>query len=242
MHESRSTPTLAGRVAELEWWHTINLGGGLVTPGKGRSEKRLAMIRLPDRLDGLEVLDIGAWDGFFSFECERRGARRVVAMDSSEHGVWGLGTGRQAFDLARETLGSTVEPHDGDVMALVPESVGEFDLVLMLGVLYHLEDPVAALRRVRSVTRRTLIVETHADMLSKHYPAAAFYPVDLYGDPSNWWGPNQAALHGMLSAAGFARVERVYVSPLWERAARALLRGPAELRRGRIVMHAHVFA
>ena len=99
------------------------------------------------RSKGLSVLDIGAWDGFFSFECERRGASRVVAADYfSWHGSgWGTKAG---FTLARDVLGSKVEDVDIDVMDLTPERVGTFDLVLFLGVLYHLRHPLLALERV----------------------------------------------------------------------------------------------
>ena len=100
---------------------------------------------LPASLEGLTVLDIGAWDGFFSFECERRGASRVVAADYySWHGPgWGTKAG---FQLAREALGSRVEDVDIDVMDLSPERVGTFDVVLFLGVLYHLRHPLSRAR------------------------------------------------------------------------------------------------
>ncbi|HEY7441177.1 MAG TPA: hypothetical protein VH701_02065, partial [Vicinamibacterales bacterium] len=75
-------------VSGIKWWHTIDLGNGIVTPGLDPTPARLPEIQLPDDLSGLSVLDIGAWDGFFSFEAERRGARRVLATDSF---CWGQG-------------------------------------------------------------------------------------------------------------------------------------------------------
>jgi tRNA (mo5U34)-methyltransferase len=72
---------LAERVAAHRWYHSIDLGGGIVTRGIDDTPLRLARLALPASLEGLTVLDIGAWDGFFSFECERRGAARVVATD-----------------------------------------------------------------------------------------------------------------------------------------------------------------
>lgn len=217
---------LKASVDALRWYHTIDLGGGIVTPGIDNTPERLARLRLPDDLSGQSVLDIGAWDGFFSFEAERRGAARVVASDYyAWHGVgWGTGRGKAGFQLAKAALRSRVEDVDLDVMDLSPARVGTFDVVLCLGVLYHLPHPLLALERVASVTSRLLIVETVVDMLGLSRPAAAFYPGrELNDDPTNWWGPNPAAVHGLLRAAGFARAETVTRVPSTPyRAARAV--------------------
>ena len=69
-------------IAAIKWWHKIDLGNGMITPGIDESAERLRIMRMPDDLSGMTVLDIGAWDGFFSFEAERRGARRVLATAS----------------------------------------------------------------------------------------------------------------------------------------------------------------
>ncbi|HEY8641609.1 MAG TPA: TIGR04290 family methyltransferase, partial [Candidatus Dormibacteraeota bacterium] len=89
---------LKREVAAHRWFHTIDLGDGVVTPGDDDSPAKLRTLGLPDRLDGLSVLDVGAWDGFFSFEAERRGAARVLATDDF---CWsGPGWGSKAgFDL-----------------------------------------------------------------------------------------------------------------------------------------------
>jgi len=200
---------LRSRVEAIRWYHTIDLGGGVVTSGVDDTPQRLAQIHLPASLQGLSVLDIGAWDGFFSFECERRGASRVVAADYySWHGPgWGTKAG---FNLARESLGSRVEDVDIDVMDLSPERIGTFDLVLFLGVLYHVRHPFLALERVASVTGGQLILETVIDMVGFARPAAAFYPSrELNDDPTNWWGPNIPAVHGMLGSLGFADIKTV---------------------------------
>jgi tRNA (mo5U34)-methyltransferase len=196
------------------------------------------------------VLDIGAWDGFFSFEAERRHAARVVATDHyAWHGTgWGTGQGKAGFQLARTALNSRVEDVDVDVMDLAPERVGAFDVVLFLGVLYHLQNPLLALEHVASVTSELLIVETVVDMVGLRRPAAAFYPDrELNNDPTNWWGPNQAAVVGMLRSVGFTRVEvKTPVRSAGFRAARALKHwltgknrlGPA-FRQDRAVFHAY---
>src|SRR3954466_11917283 len=73
---------LKKEVAKINWWHSIDLGNGVITPGVDRSSWKLKKLRMPQDLSGMSVLDIGAWDGFFSFEAERRGAKRVLAVDS----------------------------------------------------------------------------------------------------------------------------------------------------------------
>ena len=240
---------LRSRVAALRWYHTIDLGHQIRTPGVDDTPLRLARLDLPASLAGCSVLDIGAWDGFFSFEAERRGASRVVAADwYSWHGLgWGTAQGKAGFELAREALGSHVEDFDIDVMDLSPERVGTFDVVLLLGVLYHLPHPLLALERVASVTRGRLILETVVDMIGVRRPAAAFYPAsELGGDPTNWWGPNVPAVHGMLRTVGFDRVETVTALPSAPyRALRSLVhcwRGKNRLRQAfrqdRAVFHA----
>ena len=120
--------------------------------------------------------------------------------------------------------------------------------VLFLGVLYRVPNPLLALERVASVTGDLLILETVVDMVGYSRPAAAFYPGDeLNGDPTNWWGPNHAAVVGLLRSVGFKRVE--IVTPARSaayRAARAVvhwMRGKnglaAAFRQDRAVFHAY---
>jgi tRNA (mo5U34)-methyltransferase len=241
--------TLRDRAAGLRWYHTIDLGGGVVTPGVDDSALRLGRLDLPASLAGQTVLDVGAWDGFFSFEAERRGASRVLATDYyAWRGLgWGTGAGKAGFELARTALGSHVEDLDIDVLDLSAERIGQFDVVLFLGVLYHVRDPLLALERVAAVTRRLLILETVVDMVGIRRPAAAFYPGrELGDDPTNWWGPNVPAVEGMLASAGFAEVRTVTPQrSAGYRAARAVshwLKGRNRLdlafRQDRAVFHA----
>ena len=194
----------------IAWYHQIDLGAGVVTPGTDNTLARMAMIGLPADLRGKSVLDIGAWDGAFSFEAERRGAARVVAVDSFCWSGSGWGT-KAGFECARRLLGSSVEDREIEVLALSPETIGVFDLVLFLGVLYHMKHPLLALERVASVCRGQLILWTQIDMADVERPAAAFYPdAELNNDPTNWWGLNPPAVTGMLKTAGFSRAETVY--------------------------------
>ena len=228
------------------WWHSIDLGHGVITKGFKTPSilaHEVAALRVPDLKDKT-VLDIGAWDGFFSFEAERRGAKSVVALD---HFVWSLDfpgstqyfqdckergiaplwgeqspcwqpstlPGKRGYDIAHKALNSKVQTVVGDFMTMDLEPLGTFDVVFFLGVLYHMENPLASLRRLASLTKELAIIETHAIAIPGYEQTSLceFYPSDeLNKDPSNWWGPNLKALEGMCRAAGFARFEVVHGS------------------------------
>ena len=216
---------LLERVGAIRWYHQIDLGQGVRTPGIYDPSAHLARLQLPD-LRGKSVLDIGAWDGAYAFEAERRGADRVLATDSFSWDGGGWGT-KAGFELAREVLGSKVEDRDVDPFDLDPADVGTFDVVLLLGVLYHTKDPIGMLERVASVTSDLAIVETEVDLMLVRRPAAAFYPgTELNADPTNWWGLNPAAVAGALRAVGFRDVDVV-----WQRSLPKRLAGWAKHRR-----------
>lgn len=235
-------PVPADESEALAWFHSIDLGDGVVTAGlkaPGRLALELDALNLPD-LAGLSVLDIGAWDGYFSFAAERRGAARVVALD---HYAWSVDqvaqrrftaereargvpmspwhevpelwrpddlAGRAGFDLARRRLASQVQPEVGDFMTMELDRLGTFDVVLFLGVLYHLQDPFVALRRLAQVTGRLAIVETVCMVVPgvEHHPLWELFEGDeLDNDPGNWWAANAAGLAAMARAAGFSTVE-----------------------------------
>jgi 2-polyprenyl-3-methyl-5-hydroxy-6-metoxy-1,4-benzoquinol methylase len=175
------------------WFHSIDIGDGVVTPGVKSMEwlaTEFAALELPP-LEGASVLDIGAWDGFFSFEAERRGASRVVALDwfvwairwaetsayiarCQAEGVaprpfmempelWSPALpGKRGFDLVRSSLGSQVEPIVGDFMTIDVDAVGRFDVVLFLGVIYHQRHPLLALERLREFTTGLAVIESYA--------------------------------------------------------------------------------
>ncbi len=208
-----ATATMKDELAKISWFHRINLGGGVTTPGIDDTPAKLDQVRLPADLTGKTVLDIGAWDGFFSFEAERRGARRVVALDG---GVWKVDSiGKAGFEFARRALRSRVEDVELDVSEISIARLGQFDLVLFLGVLYHLPDPCGSLLKVASVAAHDIIVETHVDLMEHKVPAIAFYPSDeCAADPSNWCGPNRAAMEGLLKLAGFQTIRSYPMTPV----------------------------
>jgi tRNA (mo5U34)-methyltransferase len=233
----RSDPEeLRCRVGKLGWYHSIDLGRGVVTPGAVALDV-IDNAHMPE-LKGRSVLDVGAWDGAYSFRAERLGASRVVALD---HYAWGVDLhrrqqywdecarrgelpdhtldetrfwdpalpGRRGFDLAREALGSSVEPVVADFMTADLDALGSFDVVLYLGVLYHMREPLTALQRVRRVAKEVAVVETAAIKFRGHSGHSLVQFVagnDLRHDFGNWYVPTEAALHQMCRAAGFSRV------------------------------------
>ena len=210
--ESNKLKELQNEVSRIRWYHRIDLGNGIVTPGCTNTQRRLKKLGLPEKLKGQTVLDIGAWDGLYSFEAERRGASRVLATDSF---CWnGRGGTKAGFDLAKKILKSKVEARKIDVLDISPEKIGSFDIVLFLGILYHMRHPMLALERAFSVTRKLLILETHTDMSWCSRPALAFYPgTELANDATNWFGPNSSAVISMLKAVGFRKIKIISSDP-----------------------------
>ena len=170
--------SLKGELKNLKGvWHSpIDLGHGVVTRGwsaQRRFARRLRLMQIPDDLTNKRVLDIGTWDGFFSFEFERRGAK-VLAID-----IWSEAA-LANFLFARNKLDSKVEYKRLDVHDLDPRLIGEFDIVFCAGLLYHTRYPLKALERIRSVTKGLLILETTAMLpfIHESFPMIAFFPGD----------------------------------------------------------------
>jgi tRNA (mo5U34)-methyltransferase len=187
----------------LGWYHSMELHDGTVIAGFQSIERlraRIAQFPISGDLRGKRVLDIGAWDGWFSFEMERRGAE-VMAVDATPH---------ERFRIARELLGSKVEYRVDDICRLSPDKIGYFDIVLFLGVLYHLKHPMLALEKVCELSTGMVCVESFvtddgSDLSAK--PVMEFYETtELCGQFDNWVGPNVSCLLAMCRAAGFASV------------------------------------
>jgi tRNA (mo5U34)-methyltransferase len=207
MNEIQSALSLAQEVQSLPWFHQIDFGGGLLSPGRiGAAKiKRMARLIFDRPIEGKSVLDIGCWDGAYSLEAARRGAARVLATD---HYVWHEGWGdRRCFELARKHLAPAVEVMDIDAAELTVERVGRFDVVLFCGVFYHLRHPFGVLERVAGLATELLVVESRIVAPLSRRPFMRFYPGrELDGDPTNWWAPNRACMEAMLHDLGFRRV------------------------------------
>lgn len=216
--------TLRRRVGEFPYWyHRIALPHGVVTPGW--APLRPTAYGVPDDLSGKRVLDVGAWDGYWTFEALRRGARQAVAIDDfsdylgklspEQRRAWGT------FDLCREALGygeDRCQRLELSVYDVSEARLGRFDLVLFFGTLYHLRHPLLALDQLGAVCDGEILVESAiCDDYSPYrgprngYPGeqmvAEFYPESEYSkNETNWWAPTLACMSGMLRAAGFPAV------------------------------------
>lgn len=202
------------------WYHRIALPYGIVTPGWAPIDPEAYYIH--DRLDGLRVLDVGAWDGYWSFEALRRGAREVVAIDDFSDQLGSDNIHRTAwdtFDLCREILG-----YDDDrckrveipVYNVTEEDFGRFDVVFFFGTLYHLRHPLLALDRLSAICDHEIFIESavlddfspYQGGLGKGYPGfqmlMEFYPGKQFsGNATNWWTPTLNCLVNLVAAAGF---------------------------------------
>jgi tRNA (mo5U34)-methyltransferase len=189
------------------FWHSFELPDGSRIQGVCSLEglrNRLAQFPIPADLTGKRVLDIGCWDGWFSFELERRGAE-VLAVDCWDNPL---------FRQMHAAYHSRVDYRQMDMYDLAPERVGRFDIVLFMGVLYHLKHPLLALERVCALTTGLAAVDSFILREGQHpaeelrRPILEFYETDeMGGQTDNWFGPSLPALLAMCRVAGFARVE-----------------------------------
>jgi tRNA (mo5U34)-methyltransferase len=227
----QSPTSLAAEVEALEWYHTIELAPGVVTPGWHDTRPIAAQIPLPGSLAGMRCLDVGTFDGFWAFEMERRGASEVVAIDilDPEQWDWPAGSTEAAkeiigrrkgkgsgFEIAHRELGSSVVRLDRSVYDVDEGELGRFDLIYLGSLLIHLQDPVRALNRLRSVCDGTIVVVDGIDLLlSLLLPGRPAATLHGHGRPW-WWYSNEAGLRRMIEAAGFEVLQgpqRIYMPP-----------------------------
>ena len=201
-------------IDQINWFHHYDERTfGFSTKGKKgipNREEADKWLFHPELFMGKSVLDVGAWDGYFSFFAEKLGAKRVLATD---HFCWsGPGWGnKNGFDLAHRILDSKVESQDIDVLDISPATVGKFDVVMFLGVLYHLPDPIRGLQLMADVTNELLIIETTYEQLDETKSLFQFRPEHLCSDPTNYWSPNLRGLGEVLT--GIAKFRHVVIRP-----------------------------
>jgi tRNA (mo5U34)-methyltransferase len=199
-------------IDQIHWWHTIEFPNGRSSKG-GKSRATLeaeSEIVFKYSVTGKSVLDVGAWNGFFTVASVQHRASRVLALDSPTWNKPGPHSGYAGFRLAKQYMAPGAEELNSDVMDISVERIGQFDVVLFLGVLYHLKHPLFVLERLAQIASERIVVETHLDAMDTSRPAAIFYPgAECFNDGSNWWGPNVACIEAMLHIAGFRRVEHV---------------------------------
>jgi tRNA (mo5U34)-methyltransferase len=193
----------------VHWFHSITLPDGYVTNGMQVQESVDRIFKYS--VAGKSVLDIGAWDGYYSFAAEQRGASDVLATDwfCWEGAGWGTKAG---FDFAKKTLNSKVRERKIDVFSLDPSLLGKFDVVLFLGVLYHLVDPFGGLMKAASMCTDHIVILTHTRNNELKKPVAE-YVANLNGDATTFWYHNLACIEAMLRDCGFHRFEALEAPP-----------------------------
>jgi tRNA (mo5U34)-methyltransferase len=221
-----SRDAIVRRVHELDpWFHNLRLHGVESAPNHFLGDYPAVKWQgfahaLPEDLSGKTVLDIGCNAGFYSIEMKRRGAQRVVALEPDAHYL-------EQARFAAAVLDCDIEFVQCSIYDL-PRIGEQFDVVLCLGVLYHLRYPLLALDLIRTYAVRELLVfqsmlrgSEHAVPLDADYsfderemfdapgfPHLSFIEQQYAGDPTNWWIPNLACATAMLRSAGFEIISR----------------------------------
>lgn len=231
--------TRSGRIrADIErfgtWTYPFDLGNGVTTPlhtdwmaESHATRSRITFSRLDEiyggRWDQIRCLDVACNEGYFGVEVCRRGAKEVVAFDARDVNIEKAEFIKQHFGYERLSF------HRADVGDLTPDLFGVFDLTLCLGLLYHLENPMDAIRRIRAVTTDVCMIDTQ--VLRGSSPATTAWitedrlietesVIGIIEEPDAVWNPaasvtglslvmNYSALLLMLKHAGFREVERV---------------------------------
>jgi tRNA (mo5U34)-methyltransferase len=217
--------TVRHRVEILKpWFHNFNIAGIQTAPDHFLGDYpqvhwQTFQHALPDDLRGRTVLDVGCNAGFFSIKAKQRGAARVVGIDSDPRYLEQARLAAESFDVDLELRQMTVY----EVASLRER----FDIVLFLGVLYHLRHPLLALDLLREhVAGDLLLFQTmlrgsanampiepdypfsESEVFSRpDFPKLHFIERRYAGDPSNWWIPNAAAAEAMLRSSGFAVID-----------------------------------
>jgi len=209
------------------WYHTIELGDGLVTTAMWDHRPVVDRYGLPESLEGKTALDIGTCDGFWAFEMESRGADRVVATDISRWADfdWLPQTRERKSDQAEESpedrfrfahamRGSRVEYEISNVYELSPETLGMFDVVFCGSLLVHLQNPIKALLNICSVTKEMAIIATRGEAeLDQSFPEKDWLGFGhgsqeaTPGEANVYWRMSTRSLQKMMEYAGFASTE-----------------------------------
>ena len=216
-----SSPTenakdLQAEVERYPWYHTLELGDGVVTKGMFDHRPVLDRYPIPVDLSGKRCLDVATMDGYWAFEMERRGAESVTAIDidSPEDLDWPASlrgqdqsldeTKGERFALARRALGSNVERVLMSAYDLSP-ALGTFDFVFCGDLLLHLKDPITPVENIRSVCTGSAVIVNVIKRFRLHgrRPIAELDGIDHF----EWWVTNLEGLVRIVRAAGFARVE-----------------------------------
>ena len=198
------------------WHHDFEIVPGVRTHGTYNPAAMWDELQLPADLSGTSLADVGASNGYFSFEARKRGAR-VVAFDFRHKDNSGFGLAQYINGM------SDIEHHQINVLELAAETYGQHDVVLALGLLYHISDPYLALANCAALARERLLIESYCidgivtrdrrdEPLMRFIPDPARFPTHghVNHDRSNFWGFTSVCLQRMVEDLGFS-VERARV-------------------------------
>lgn len=225
---------LQQEINDLTWFHSIPLpyrdidhplaeiSGYIFTPGMvDHCTPAIANNRfgIPDELDGLGILDVGCWDGFFSFLAEARGAAGIMALDPLK-GCSGQVQTHAPFELAKKALASkrvlfnNVDLQTYYRINLTMPQPNKFDIIFYFGVLYHIDSPFLDLVILADLLKTGGFALIETAMSTRRWTRGAMWELKpgFAGDPTNTWYPTERGLVDGLFAAGFSRVERIYIS------------------------------
>jgi tRNA (mo5U34)-methyltransferase len=217
-----TSPQLSAEVEALTWYHTIELPGGIVTPGEYDTRRALRKVPLPPSLRGMRCLDVGTHDGFWAFEMERRGASEVIAIDLDDprridfsepvpelppEALANREARPAAFACAHRALRSRVSRRDLSVYDLASADVGSFDFAFIGTLLLHLREPLRALTALRDVLKpggRLLVNDAVSLGMSLLHPRQPAYTLALLPGKPFWWLPNAQGIRRYVEKAGFS--------------------------------------
>lgn len=220
------------------WYHTIDLGNGIVTPGEYDYRKIIDRFQFPEDMCGMTVLDVGSATGFFSFEFVKRGAK-VTSVELPSMEDWDMPSGEDTkkmlkyfaechgaksveelyhfhldgpFQFCREMLGVELNRYYSTVYDLSPEKLDnqQFDLVFIGDVLLHIFSPLQALNNIVPLCRGKLIISQTIPEVLEDQPVMVYLGgEDPKVDNRFWWYPNKACFTQMLKVLGFRKIDFV---------------------------------
>ena len=217
-------------LAEIDsWYHVIELGHGIVTPGAFDMRKYLHHYPIPEDMSGMRVLDVGASNGYFALEFAKRGAAEVIALDlpgwedhdwsprqrrvladrpadESERVDHSIFSGALDLSIRANEFVDVIRPQALTIYQISPERLGMFDFVFSGSMLMHVRDPLAALHAIRTVVNPggTFMVSVSTIREEDPEPIAAFVGE---WDQSNFWQMNPVCFKRMLTTADFEQIQ-----------------------------------
>ncbi len=205
MNDSEDSENLSNEISKIKWYHCIEIPGYGITPGSvGKDNQDWISANIPPSLKGLSILDIGGWDGFYSFLAEERGANRVLMLDELQNAE-AHSSGTKGFELAKKAKKSKVEFRL--MSAYDMDQIDErFDLIFFFGVYYHLLNPFNVLTNIYKHLNEGGLLLMEGILLPGKTPYLRFFE-DWDIEPTTYCGASESGLIKILKRTGFRNVE-----------------------------------